>query len=271
MALDIEICAHPWAYAARQPGCDIRPVLQDIFADFRAAGFDGIELMHTALQTEADLQRAVDLSAHYELPVIGASFGGSMWDRQAHSELLAHAEFILPALAELGGHLLGVSTGKSPEGRKTVEQLDIQAELLARLIDLGADHDITINLHNHTYEVEHAEYELIENLERIPNIKLGPDLNWLRRAAVAPLDFLRRHADCIVYLHLRDQQGDSWVEALGDGDEDYVQLGRVLSEIGFTGKIGIELAHEPDTVFTRSMGENFALSCRHLRAAFAPV
>ncbi len=269
MALDIDICAHPWAYAARQPDYDIRPVLQGIFADLKAAGFDGIELMHTALQTEADLQRAAELSADYELPVIGASFGGSMWDSQAHTELLEHADFLLPALERLGARLLGVSTGKSPDANKTAEQLDIQAELLTQLMELGAAQGITINLHNHTYEVEDGEYELTENLERIPELKLGPDLNWLRRAGVEPLDFLRRHADRIVYLHLRDQQGDRWVEALGDGDEDYVQLGRVLSEIGFTGKAAIELAHEPDTVFARSMGENFELSCRRLRAAFA--
>ncbi len=271
MALDIDICAHPWAYAAQQPDCDIRPVLEDIFADLKTAGFDGVELMHTALQTEQDLQRAAELSARYELPVIGASFGGAMSDRQAHPELLEHAEFLLPALSELGGHLLGVSTGKSPDGRKTAEQLDTQAELLTRLLELGADHGITINLHNHTYEVEEGEHELTENLKRLPEIKLGPDLNWLRRAGVEPLDFLRRHADRIVYLHLRDQQGDRWVEALGDGDEDYVQVGRALSEIGFTGKAAVELAHEADTAFTRSMGENFRLSCERLRAAFAQV
>ena len=271
MALDIDICAHPWAYAAQQPDYDIRPVLQDIFADLKTAGFEGIELMNTALQTEEDLQRAAELSANYELPVIGASFGGSMSDRQAHAELLEQAELLLPVLERLGGHLLGISTRGSPDGRKTVEELDIQAELLTRLIELGADHGVTINLHNHTYEVEDGEHELTENLKRLPEIKLGPDLNWLRRAGVEPLDFLRRHADRIVYLHLRDQQGDRWVEALGDGDEDYVQLSRVLSEIGFTGKAAIELAHEPDTVFTRSMGENFKLSCERLRAAFAQV
>ena len=271
MALDIDICAHPWAYAAQQPDYDIRPVLQDIFADLKAGGFDGVELMHTALQTEEDLDRAAELSANYELPVIGASFGGSMSDRQAHAELLEHAEFLLPGLEGLGGHLLGVSTGPKRGGRKSAQQLDAQADVLTHLIELGADHGVTINLHNHTYELEDGEYELTENLKRIPEIKLGPDLNWLRRAGVEPLDFLRRYADRIVYLHLRDQQGDRWVEALGDGDEDYVQLGRVLSEIGFTGRAAIELAHEPDTVCTRSMGEDFKLSCERLRAAFAQV
>ncbi len=271
MPLAIEICAHPWAYAAQQPGYDIRPVLEDIFADLKAGGFEGVELMHTALQSEQDLQRAAELAASYELPVIGASFGGAMWDRQAHDQLAEHAGFLLPALERLGGHLLGVSTGKSPDGKKTAQQLEAQAELLTHLLELGADYGVTINLHNHTYEVEDGQYELTENIKRLPGIKLGPDLNWLRRAGVEPLDFLRRHAERLVYLHLRDQQGERWVEALGDGDEDYVALGRVLKEIGFTGQVGIELAHEADTVFTRSMGENFRLSCQRLRAAFAQV
>lgn len=271
MPLGIDICAHPWAYAAQQPQHDIRPVLADIFADIKAGGFAGLELMHTALQSDADRQRVGDLSRAYELPVIGSSFGGDMWDQRAHSLILERAEFLVGALAELGGHLLGVSTGSSLQGRKTPEQLDAQAELLTRLLELGTKYGVTINLHNHTYEVADNEYELGENLQRLPDIKLGPDLNWVRRAGINPLDFLRRYADRLVYMHLRDQQGQHWVEALGDGDEDYMQLGRVLDEINFKGQVGIELAHEADTVFTRSMGANFKLSCQRLRQAFAKI
>jgi sugar phosphate isomerase/epimerase len=262
------ICAHPWAYAAHQPGYDITPILGDIFRDFKAAGLDGIELMHNVLLSEQTVSFIEELSRGQQLPVVGTSFGGNMWDAAQHDAILKQAETVVRALERLGGKTLGVSTGGAPEGKKTDEQLDTQCRLLRRMIDLAADHGVTLNLHNHTYEALYGEHEINENIKRLPDVKLGPDLNWLRRAGVNAQDFLRRHRDRMAFMHLRDQKGDRWVEALGDGDEDYVALGRVLDEINFTGPVAIELAHEADTQFTRTMGENFAVSCRNLRKAW---
>jgi sugar phosphate isomerase/epimerase len=264
----IQICAHPWAYAARQPGYDITPILSTIFADFKAAGLDGIELMHNVLLTESTVDYIADLSRTHGLPVIGTSFGGNMWDAAKHEEITQQAETVLAALKRLGGKTFGVSTGGSPEGKKTDEQLDTQCRLLRRLIDLAKGHGVTLNQHNHTYEALYGEHEVTENLKRLPDLKLGPDLNWLRRAGVNALEFLRRHGPSIAFMHLRDQKGDRWVEALGDGDEDYGALAKVLDAIDFSGPLAIELAHEGDQQFTRTMGENFAVSCRNLRKAW---
>jgi len=263
----IKICAHPWAYAAQQEGHDIWPILDRIFADFAAAGFDGIELMHTVFYHDEAVERIGDLSAENELPVIGTSFGENMWDAAQTAEILERAEQVIKAVSALGGHTLGTSTGSTGE-KKTPKQLDTQAEVLRRIMVMGESKGVTLNLHNHTYEVQWGEHEVNENIARIPEVKLGPDLNWLRRAEVEPLGFLRRHADRIVFLHLRDQKGERWTEALGEGDEDYVALARVLDDIDFKGEATIELAHARDQEFTRPMGELFKASCENLRQAF---
>ena len=78
-------------------------------------------------------------------------------------------------------------------------------------------------------------------IERIPDIRLGPDINWLRRAGIEPNDFLRRYSDRILYLHLRDQLGDRWVEALGEGDQDWVELCRTMVEIDYTATVAADL------------------------------
>ena len=49
--------AHPWVYAATQPGYDIYPILDQIFADVAYAGIDGLELMHTALHPADSVER----------------------------------------------------------------------------------------------------------------------------------------------------------------------------------------------------------------------
>ena len=271
MSLNLEICAHLYAYTAQQPGKDTRELLATVFSDLSSAGYAGVEIMHTQVRSADDAAYVAELSDRCSLPVVGASFGGRMWDAAEHPALLAHAQVLIEALGDLDAWLLGVSTGGKTEGLKTPAELDTQAELLECIIDLCDECGILLNLHNHTYEVENNEYEFRAMIERIPDIKLGPDINWLRRAGIEPNGFLRRYADRIIYLHLRDQLGDRWVEALGEGDQDWVELGRTLTDIGFEGYVGIELAHERDTDFTRSMGENFALSLNNLREAFAQV
>jgi sugar phosphate isomerase/epimerase len=257
--------AHPWVYAATQPGYDITPVLEGIFADMSYAGLDGIELMHTALRPDDAVERIAALGEKHKLPVIGSSFGGNMWNRPGLDEALADARVVVPRLAKLGGRTLGVSVGAAGHA-KTAEELDIQAEGLRTMIALCNDHGVVLNLHNHTYEVENNLHDLRGTLERIPDVKLGPDLNWLVRGGVDPVDFIRRYGKSIVFLHLRDQQADgAWSEALGEGDMDYAAIAGALQEIGFAGDAVIELAHERNFKPTRPLRDSLKLSRQFVR------
>lgn len=257
--------AHPWVYAATQPRYDITPVLPAIFADMQYAGLDGIELMHTALRPANAVERIGELSRKHRLPVIGSSFGGAMWDRKQHGEILEDAELVITRLANLGGRTLGISVGQAPK-RKTPEQLDAQADLLRKIMALGKTHGVTPNLHNHTYEVVDNLHDLKGTLARIPDVKLGPDLNWLVRGGVDPVAFIRQYGKQIVFVHLRDQKADGrWSEAMGEGDMDYAAIGRALHEIGFAGNAVIELAHERSFQPTRPLRESLKISRAYVR------
>jgi sugar phosphate isomerase/epimerase len=257
--------AHPWVYAATQPNYDIYPVLDKIFADMSYADLDGIELMHTALRYPDAVERIAALSNQNNLPVIGTSFGGAMWDRQQHEAVFEDARVVVTRLAELGGRTLGVSVGKAPQ-TKTAAQLDAQAELLRRIMNLCRDNGVELNLHNHTYEVEDDMHDLAGTLARIPEIKLGPDLNWLLRGGVDPVDFIEAYGDSIVFLHIRDQNADgTWSEAVGEGDMDYVAIGRALRAADFSGDAVIELAHEGNFKPTRPLRDSLRMSRAHVK------
>jgi len=261
----ILVGGHPWVYAATQRDYEITPILDTIFADMKYAGLDGIELMHTALRPADAVVRIGELANKHKLPVIGTSFGGAMWDRSKHAEVLEDAERIIPRLATLGGRTLGTSVGAAPH-RKTEEELDAQAELLKKIIEISKKHGVTLNLHNHTYEVADGEHDLAGTLKRVPEVKLGPDLNWLLRAKVDPVDFIRRRGRSIVFLHLRDQKADGkWSEAMGEGDMDYAAIGRALREIPFIGIAVIELAHEGGFKPTRPLRESLKMSRAYVR------
>ena len=260
MSRKVTVGAHPWVYAATQPQCDICPILDRVFADMAYAGLDGIELMHTALRPDDAVARIRELSARYSLPVIGTSFGGNMWNRDEHESVMADAELVVTRLAQVGGRTLGVSVGRTPSP-KTVEQLDVQADLLRSILSLAAANGVVLNLHNHTYEVENGLHDLRGTLERLPDVRLGPDLNWLLRGGVDPVEFLREFGDRIVFLHLRDEHADGrWSEAVGEGDMDYAAIGSVLREIEFSGDAVIELAHERDFTPTRDLRDSLRRS-----------
>lgn len=264
-AARVLVGAHPWVYAATQPQYDITPVLPAIFADMQYAGLDGIELMHTALRPKDAVERIGELSQKHRLPILGTSFGGAMWDRAQHQAVLEDAELIIPRLAKLGGRTLGTSVGSAPK-RKTPEQFDAQAEVLRKVMALCRAHGVVLNLHNHTYEVQDDLHDLKGTLSRIPDVKLGPDLNWLVRGGVDPVQFIRQFAKQIVFLHLRDQKADGrWSEAMGEGNMDYQAIGKALRQMGFHGEAVIELAHEGDFKPTRPLRESLKISREFVR------
>ena len=264
-AKKIMVGAHLWVYAATQPGYDPMPVMEDVFADVSAAGLDCLELMHIALRHKDAVERIGALIRKYKLPVIGTSFDGPMWDREKHAAIYDDAETVIARLAALGGRTLGVGVGAAPKP-KTDGQLDAQADLLRRIMALCSKHNVVLNLHNHTYEVENHEHDLKGTLARIPGIKLGPDLNWLVRARVDPVDFILRHGDTIVFLHLRDQKADGkWSEAMGEGSMDYAAIGKALRKINFAGDAMIELAFEDGFKPTRPLRETLRMSREYVR------
>jgi len=265
MSQPVTVGAHPWVYAATQPNYDISPILDHIFGDMSAAGLDAIELMHGVFRDDEAVDHIRELAEKHGLPVVGSSFGGCFWTREGQAEVIADARLIVPRLAEVGGRTLGTSVGRSPEP-KTKAEFDVQAETLKEVIAICEACGVVLNLHNHTYEVENNLHDLGGTLERVPDVKLGPDLNWCLRGGIDPLAFIKRFGSQIVFLHLRDQYTDGrWSESLGEGDMDYAAIGLALREVGFKGDAVIELAHEGGFELTRPLRKSLAMSRRCVR------
>jgi sugar phosphate isomerase/epimerase len=261
----VTVNAHVWVFAARQPGYDPTPVADRIFREYGAAGIDGIELMHHMLLKEDSVSRLSELSKRYALPVLGTSWSANMWRSEESDRILTEGRTLISRLSQVGGRTLGISVGDAGHS-KTDAEFDAQARVLIEIVKICADHGVVPNLHNHIYEVRDGEHDLKGTLARVPGMKLGPDLNWLVRANVDPVDFISRYRDRMVFAHLRDQKRDGkWCEAMGEGDTDYAAIGRMLHKIDFTGDLVIELAHERDFTPTRSYGESVRISREYVR------
>jgi len=261
----VPVGAHIWVYSAHQKDFDATPVLEQVFRELSTAGLDGIELMHGVLLHDDAVERVRALSSRYKLPVIGTSWEAPMWNAAEHDRITAQAETLIGRLAELKGRTLGISVGDARR-RKTPAELDAQAEILRKVMSLCRDRGVTPNLHNHTYEVADNEYDLKGSLERVPGIKLGPDLDWLHKAGVDPLDFIRRYRGRIAFAHLRNRKADgTWPEDMTEGVIDYAAIGRLLHQINFSGHLMIELAHEWKFTPTRPIGESVRISREYVR------
>jgi sugar phosphate isomerase/epimerase len=241
----VPVYAHLWVYASRYPpDWDCTPILDDIFGDLKYAGLEGVELMEVLLRHNDAVPRLNDLIQKYQLPVTGTSYYGDMWNKNDHQKILEDIDLVVERLHLVGGTMLGITVGDAKH-IKTEEELDAQAELLKKIMVVCNKNKVEPNIHNHTFEVTNNLYDLKGILERIPGIKLGPDLNWLVRAGVDPVWFIKTYGHRMVYMHIRDQRADGkWTEAVGEGVIDFPAIARALKEINYAGKAAIELAFD---------------------------
>ncbi len=262
----ITVGAHVWVYANTMPGYDVSPILGQIFSDVAYAGFDGVETMEHPLRSLLYTKQIKELIEQYKIKLIGSSYGADMWNKTKQNEIYEDVDRIFTNMASVGGRTFGVSVGEPVGREKTEKEFDNQAELLERIIPLGLKSGIVVNLHNHTAEVENNMYDLRGTLKRIPDIKLGPDINWLIRAHLNPADFLREFRKQIVFMHLRDQLlNGKWPESLGEGNFNFRQLADIMTEINFEGDVIVELAHENGFVRTRPLKESLKMSREFMR------
>lgn len=242
---DVHLSGHVWVYASKYPpDWDCTPILDQVFQDFKYAGLEGVELMEANLRHDDVVPRLSSLIQKYDIPVTGSSYYGDMWNRSKHQEILEDVELVVERLHALGGSTFGITVGDA--GRiKTEAELDAQADLLKKVLRICDLQQVQPNLHNHTFEVENNMHDLKGTIERVPEIKLGPDLNWLIRGGIDPVEFINVYGNRIVYLHIRDQDANGkWTKKVGDGVTDFDAIARALKETGFDGRAAVELAFE---------------------------
>ncbi|MFP5041229.1 sugar phosphate isomerase/epimerase family protein [Parasediminibacterium sp. JCM 36343] len=266
-----KVNAHLWLYASKYPPqWDATPSLEALFADMSYAGIDGVELMESVLRHDDAVKTLNELIKKYNFPVSGSSYGVgmNMWDTDQHQKILDDINVVVPRLSQVGGKTFGISVGE-PKGIKTEQQLDAQAVVLKKVLAICKDNGIQPNLHNHTYEVENGMHDLKGTLARIPDAALGPDLNWLIRAGINPIDFINTYGKQIVYLHIRDQYANgTWTEYLGQGVTDFPAIAAALKKQGFKGNAAIELAFPAGFTPVNPLKEDWKMSREYVNKTF---
>ena len=259
---------HVWVYSSDKPDYDCFSVLDQVFADVKYAGFDAIELMDVCLKHDDAVSKIGDLIQKTGVAIIGASYGKPMWDKSKQAEIINDAGIAIERLSKIKGRVLGLSVGDARR-KKTPEEFDVQADTLRQISAIGKQYNVVPNLHNHTYEVADGIFYLQNTLQRLPDHKLGPDLDWLFQAKVDVSTFLKMYADKIVYMHLRDHLWTGvWSEALGEGIMDFGAVARQLKQLGFSGDMTVELAFPAGFKPTRHIRDSLKISRQVVKKQF---
>ncbi len=263
----VELDAHVWVYASRfPPDWDCTSILDEAFGDIKLAGFSGIELMESVLRHEGSVSRLKELTDKYKIPVTGSSYYGDMWNKDDHQHIVEDMDLVTERLSAAGGKMIGLTVGSAGR-KKTERELDDQADVLHRILKICAKNNIAPNMHNHTFEMEHEMFDFKGTVQRVPELKLGPDLNWMIRAGIDPVWFIENYGHKMVYMHLRDQDANGkWTEALGEGATDFKAIASALKKINYNKRAAVELAFEGNPV--NPVKQSWITSRKYVRKVF---
>lgn len=219
------------------PG-DIEPALEAI----AQAGYTGVELFDgnlLAFQSRPGVFRQLLRDAGLELA--GVYSGGHFIYRDAHVDEFARFERSIALAAEAGAHHYVMGGGAIRSTGRREEDYRVMADLLDRVADRARSEGLVPSYHPHLGSlVETAEQ--LDALLAASGIGLCADVAHLAAGGSDPAAVIRRYADRLEYVHLKDADlSRGGFLPLGAGDVDLVAVARALHDIDFDEWITVEL------------------------------
>jgi inosose dehydratase len=216
--------------------------MEQALADIAASGFVGTEMFDGNVAAYAD--RPDDLrellsAAGLELVSVytGANF--------VYADILADEMYRIERAAELaatfGAGTLVVGGGARRAAGTRDEDYDRLAGALDRVTDVAATNGLQASYHPHLSTIVESPDELDRLLPRT-RIGFCPDTAHLAAGGGDPAELIRRYADRINHVHLKDLTRDP-VEfrPLGAGVLDFPDILRAVQESGYNSWLMVEL------------------------------
>jgi inosose dehydratase len=244
--------------------------------DIASAGFTGIQLRSNVLKEFGDRPGALrDLLARHRLTMVALSSGNVSVDPALADRVVEEHARNARFVHDVGGLYLQV-TDQRPKDR-AIEPDDIRR--LGRLLtDIGkrtADLGIPLGYHNHMGTIG----EKPDAVDRILDaadpryVKLELDVAHYHQGGGDPVRAIRRYADRLLFLHLKDVESVQAAKTGGAGQSyRFVELGRgkvnlpgvldALEAVKFRGWAIVELDAVPDNA--RTPKESALISKRYL-------
>lgn len=244
--------------------------MEEMLATFQRAGYRRVDLIDAFLRPNLR-DRTLPLLKKYSLEMPTFYAGSTMHEERAGERSINEIVELARATKEAGVRAIVTNPSPKPnQGRKSDEELAVQARSLDRL---GAELQklgVRLMVHHHTPELVENGREWRHQLQHTDPklVSCCVDVQWAHRGGQEPLSFLREVDGRLGSLHLRNTNGGVWMEDFADGDIDYHQIAEYLKGINYDGYLVVELAYEKGTTITRSLEEDLRLSRLYTEKVF---
>jgi sugar phosphate isomerase/epimerase len=236
----------PWNSIVEQKGLLSEEVIQ-ILRWIHSQGFDSIETSIRFIPRE-NVEKLKEVLITNALTISGIHVGLPIFDKnyKVDKELLVSQ---LQVIHSVGAEFLVVSGNR--EETITFDQIDHACKILNEIGEICSLNGIQLVYHNHDYEfTNHGVMEsLLANTHPI-QVKYALDVGWAYLASVDPIEFFLNSPERFGYFHLRDVQGNSFIE-LGKGEIPYQQFLAATRTHNYCGPYVIEM----------ELGDHYCGSC----------
>jgi sugar phosphate isomerase/epimerase len=248
-------------YASREKK-PLADLLEELFAGAPYAGFRNIEL-NDGFFSSALRDKVVALTRSNHLLMPSVYVGGTMHVAELANQTMARALEIGALCQEFACTAIVHNPNTKPaNGRKTDDELAVQADSLNRMGRTLAGHGLQLRVHHHTAELVEQQREwrhILRNTD--PQfVTLCLDLEHAQHGGVDPNALLREAASRVTEVHLRNKRGETPTEAFEDGDIDHHEIAATIDRLKLKPLVVIELAYHADTPITRSLRDDLRVS-----------
>lgn len=207
-----------------------------------AAGFEGVEVFDGNLTDyEASPRALLDLLEELGTPLVGVYTGANfVYDEILEDELykIARASDLAAAF---GARTLVVGGGAKRPGGPHDGDFDRLAAGLDRAAELAAAAGLTASYHPHLGTLVEGPDALGEVMAR-SSIAFCPDTAHLAAGGGDPATLIRRYADRLAHVHLKDlDRATTTFLPLGRGDLDFPGILAAVRDAGYDGWLMVEL------------------------------
>jgi inosose dehydratase len=214
---------------------------EEALRDVKSAGYAGVELFDgnvVAGHEDGSLRRLLDETG---LQLIAVYSGANFIFADVLEDEFSRLERAISLAAEYGAPHFVVGGGAQRAGGTRNGDYDRLAEGLDRVTELAERAGLVASYHPHLTTMAETPDEIEQVFSR-SSIRFCPDTAHQLAAGGDPAELIRRYADRIEYVHLKDVRRDPFAFLpLGDGELDLEGVVAALRDIGFDGWITIEL------------------------------
>lgn len=168
-----------------------------------------------------------------------------------------------------------------PDNGMNDEEREYSLSLINKFAKIAKEFDLATNVHPHvgTYFMYEDEIDhIMENTDK-DLVYFAPDTAHIAATGADPVEVIRRYADRVNFVHLKDYKvGDQikfggWVNSdvpimdcfhgLGMGNVDFPEIFKILDSVNYEGPMCIEL-DKPPVSNKESAQKNYDYLCKYL-------